>query len=91
VDTARASATENLKKALEKKNEAVAVGAPATFPAPDRVLTFAECRARLGVSRATFHRKLRHKLPVVRLSDRRFGVRESALLRWLDANESGAA
>lgn len=63
----------------------------ANSPVPDRVLTFAECQRRLGVSKATFHRSLRRKLPVVRLSDRRFGVRESALQRWLDANESRVA
>lgn len=63
----------------------------ATSPIPDRVLTFAECQDRLGVSKATFHRRLRHKLPVVQLTERRFGVRESALLRFLDANESRAA
>lgn len=62
----------------------------ATSQVPDRVLSFAECQHRLGVSKATFWRNFRHKLPVVQLSERRFGVRESALRRWLDANETQA-
>lgn len=88
MDTARASATDNLKRALENKNAAKDAAA---LPAPDRVLSFAECQHRLGVSKATFWRNLRHKLPVVQLSERRFGVRESALQRWLEANESRVA
>jgi predicted DNA-binding transcriptional regulator AlpA len=55
--------------------------------ASDRVLTFEECRQVLGISKATFHRRLRHKLPVVQLSDRRFGVRLSSLQRFLDSRE----
>lgn len=59
----------------------------ATSPAPDRVLTFEECRRVLGISKATFHRRLRHQLPVVQLSERRFGVRLSSLARFLDSRE----
>jgi predicted DNA-binding transcriptional regulator AlpA len=44
---------------------------------PERVLSFPEVIEGLGVSRATFYRTIKLHLPVVQLSTRRFGIRES--------------
>ena len=60
--------------------------------AADPVLTFAFIKADLGVSHATFYRSLRHKLPVVQISDRRFGVFRSNYEKWKDSRiRSGQA
>jgi predicted DNA-binding transcriptional regulator AlpA len=48
------------------------------------VLSFAEVIAGLGISKATFFRKVKKQLRVVRLSDRRLGVRESDYRAYLD-------
>ena len=49
---------------------------------PDPVLTFDHLIADLGCSKATFHRGPRQELPVVRISERRLGVRKSDYERW---------
>jgi hypothetical protein len=50
--------------------------------AADPVLPFSFIKADLGVSHATFHRSVRHELPVVQISDRRLGVRRSDYEKW---------
>jgi predicted DNA-binding transcriptional regulator AlpA len=50
--------------------------------AADPVLSFEFIKADLGISRATFHRGPRRQLPVVRISDRRLGVRRSDYEAW---------
>ncbi|WP_191057564.1 hypothetical protein [Geminicoccus harenae] len=50
--------------------------------AGDPILSFDELIADLGCSKATFHRGPRHELPVVQISERRLGVRQSDYERW---------
>ena len=46
------------------------------------VLSFDFLITDLGCSKATFHRGPRHELPVVRISERRLGVRKSDYEAW---------
>lgn len=48
----------------------------------DPVLDFKFIAADLGISKATFHRSVRPKLPVVQLSPRRLGCRKSDYEAW---------
>ena len=58
---------------------------------PDPVLTFDYITADLGVSKATFNRSIRHKLPVVQLSPRRLGCLQSKYYEFKAALAEGAA
>jgi predicted DNA-binding transcriptional regulator AlpA len=53
-------------------------------PRPERVLSFPEVIEGLGVSRANFYRRIKPQLPIVQLSPRRFGVRESDYQAFLE-------
>jgi hypothetical protein len=59
----------------------------------DPVLTPEEMCRDANISMATWVRHYRHKLPIIRLSPRRIGVRRSAWLRTLEQNteRKGAA
>ena len=48
----------------------------------DPVLGFEFVKTDLGISHATFFRTIRHQLPTIQLSTRRFGVRKSDYDAW---------
>ena len=50
----------------------------------ERVLSFSEVIGSLGISKATFFRRVKKQLPIVELSDRRRGVRESDYVAYLE-------
>jgi predicted DNA-binding transcriptional regulator AlpA len=54
----------------------------------ESVLSFAEVIGSLGISKATFFRRLRKQLPIIQLSDRRLGVRESDYVAYLERRAS---
>ena len=51
----------------------------------DPILSFDYIKGDLGIAHATFHRSVRHLLPVIQLSTRRFGVRRSDYEAWKQA------
>jgi predicted site-specific integrase-resolvase len=57
----------------------------------DPVLSPAEACAELGISKKTWHRHWRHKVPVIQLSPGRVGVRRSDLLAALEARCKGGS
>jgi predicted DNA-binding transcriptional regulator AlpA len=58
---------------------------------PDRVLSFNEIIERLGISKPTFFRSIKPQLPIVFISARRQGVRESDFEAWLVSRTRRAA
>ena len=58
---------------------------------PDPVLTFVYITADLGVSKSTFNRSIRHRLPVVQLSPLRLGCLQSKYREFKAALAVGAA
>ncbi len=59
--------------------------------APDPLRSLDYVRRDLGVCKSTFQRHVRHSLPIVRISERRLGVRQSDLDAWKAARTSRPA
>ena len=66
----------------EQKPSARAVRDATMAVTADPVLGFEFVKADLGISHATFFRTVRHQLPIIQLSTRRFGVRKSDYDAW---------
>ena len=66
----------------EQKINARAVRDATLAATADPVLGFEFVKADLGISHATFFRTVRHQLPIIQLSTRRFGVRKSDYEMW---------
>ena len=66
----------------ERKPNARAVRDAVLAVTSDPVLTFEYIKGDLGISHASFFRSVRHELPIMQISPRRFGVRRSDYEAW---------
>jgi predicted DNA-binding transcriptional regulator AlpA len=63
----------------------------AAATSPDRVLSMQEAATLAGVAPRTFQRiRERGEIRIIKLSQRRIGVRLSDLQRWIDSREVAA-